>query len=38
MNVFEKIVGSTMTKAPWDTLVQYYGGDASLKKEKIQYL
>lgn len=38
MNVFEKIVNSTTTKGAWDTLVWCYGGDASVKKVKLQSL
>ena len=37
-NVFEKIVDSTTMKAAWDTLVQCYDGDASVKKVKLQSL
>ena len=36
VNVFEKIVDSTMAKATWDTLVWCYDGDASMKKVKLQ--
>ncbi|KAK2376919.1 hypothetical protein QL285_077661 [Trifolium repens] len=37
-NVFEKIADSETAKAAWDTLVRCYGGDASLKKVKLQSL
>ena len=37
-NVFEKIADSETTKATWDTLVRCYGGDASVKKVKLQSL
>lgn len=36
--VFEKIIDLTTTKAMWDTLVWCYGGDASVKKVKLQSL
>lgn len=36
--MFYKIVDSTKTKVAWDTLVQYYDGDASVKKVKLWYL
>ena len=38
VNVFEKIVNSTTTKEAGDTLVRFYGGDASVKKVKFQSL
>src|ERR1051325_1175867 len=38
LNVFEKIVDSTTSKEVWDTLVKCYGGDASVKKVKLQSL
>ena len=38
VNVFEKIADSTTAKAAWDTLVRCYGGDASVKKVKLQSL
>lgn len=38
MNIFEKIVDSMTTKVAWDTLVRCYGGDASVKKVKLQCL
>ncbi|KAK2376280.1 hypothetical protein QL285_077088 [Trifolium repens] len=37
-NVFEKIADSETAKAAWDTLVRCYGGDASVKKVKLQSL
>ena len=37
-NVFEKIVDSETAKVVWDTLVRCYGGDASVKKVKLQSL
>ncbi|KAK2372329.1 hypothetical protein QL285_073474 [Trifolium repens] len=37
-NVFEKIVDSETAKAAWDTLIRCYGGDASVKKVKLQSL
>lgn len=36
--MFEKIVDSTMVNAVWGTLVRCYGGDASVKKVKLQSL
>lgn len=38
VNVFEKIDDSTTAKAMWDTMVWCYGGDASVKKVKLQPL
>lgn len=38
MNVFEKIIDLEMVKAVWDPLVCCYGGNASVKKVKLQYL
>lgn len=38
VNMFEKIVDLMTMKAAWDTLVRCYGGDASVKKIKLQYL
>lgn len=38
VNVFEKIADSTTAKAAWDTFVRCYGGDASVKKVKLQSL
>ncbi|KAK2372692.1 putative mitochondrial protein [Trifolium repens] len=37
-NVFEKIADSETAKAAWDTLIRCYGGDASVKKVKLQSL
>lgn len=37
-NVFGKIVDSTTAKAASGTLVRCYGGDASMKKVKLQSL
>src|ERR1044072_3560884 len=37
-NVFKKIVDSMMSKEAWDILVRCYGGDASVKKVKLQSL
>ncbi|KAK2363545.1 hypothetical protein QL285_088517 [Trifolium repens] len=37
-NVFEKIADSTTSKGAWDILVRCYGGDASVKKVKLQSL
>ncbi|KAK2394680.1 hypothetical protein QL285_056485 [Trifolium repens] len=37
-NVFEKIADSETAKATWDTLIRCYGGDASVKKVKLQSL
>ncbi|KAK2364503.1 hypothetical protein QL285_089370 [Trifolium repens] len=37
-NVFEKITDSETAKAAWDTLIRCYGGDASVKKVKLQSL
>ncbi|WJX16386.1 hypothetical protein P8452_06418 [Trifolium repens] len=37
-NVFEKIADSETAKAAWDTLIRCYGGDASMKKVKLQSL
>src|ERR1043165_6467252 len=36
--VFEKIADSMTSKGAWDTLVRCYGGDASVKKVKLQSL
>lgn len=36
--MFEKISDSTKAKAMWDTLLLCYGGDASVKKVKLQFL
>src|ERR1051325_9425384 len=36
--VFEKIADSMTSKGAWDTLVRCYGGDASVKKLKLQSL
>lgn len=36
--VFEKIAEATTSKGAWDTLVQCYGGDAKVKKVKLQSL
>ena len=36
--IFEKIAESTTAKAAWDTLVRCYGGDATVKKVKLQSL
>ncbi|XP_050890791.1 uncharacterized protein LOC127096240 [Lathyrus oleraceus] len=38
MNGFKKIPDSTTVKVTWDTLVQCYGDDASVKKVKLQSL
>ncbi|XP_050876797.1 uncharacterized protein LOC127080519 [Lathyrus oleraceus] len=38
VDMFEKIVDSTTAKAAWDTLVRCYGGDASVKKVRLQSL
>src|ERR1044072_474696 len=38
VNVFEKIADSMTSKEAWDTLVRCYGGDASMKKVKLQSL
>ena len=35
VNMFEKIIDSTTTKAAWDTLVRCYDDDASGKKVKL---
>ena len=37
-NVFEKIADSTTSKGAWDLLTKCYGGDASVKKVKLQSL
>ncbi|KAK2354017.1 hypothetical protein QL285_091585 [Trifolium repens] len=37
-NVFEKIADSETAKVAWDTLIRCYGGDASVKKVKLQSL
>lgn len=36
--IFEKIAESTTAKAAWDTLVRCYGGNATVKKVKLQSL
>lgn len=36
--VFEKISEATTAKAAWDILVRCYGGDATVKKVKLQSL
>lgn len=38
MNVFKKIVDSTMEKVTWDTLVWCYDCNASVKKVKLESL